>query len=959
MIENKSNRMAERQEEERRVRRRVVGFLLLPIALFPFFSLISYNWHDISMLMMPPLTPPANLIGVFGAWSVFIGYSIIGLAQWCIPFLVLLFSVLLIYGKITHMVRRAFWMLVFLVAFCCLLQLGSEGIFASTLEKLNMRPNAGGAVGYWLMTCLLERWFSPVGASVLLSCIMFLSLLFAIGFRELFLFFGGIANWYRRRKEEIAAREQEERENSPDGLTNKERARIQAQQAKEKARQEREEAARIRAEERAKERAEKDAERKRLREEREKEREKERAEKEAEREKRDEERRQAEEDKRRQREEDEQRRDVKFQQESREQRLRELIQRSKQKAVEERAQQQPSRPRPEEEPPAPPPFGEEIPPVTGKIPIVVPTQLGKKPAAPEKPAEPKQEQKEVEPDSIGMSVRPEDQEYPLPPLSLLNDVPQTKQDMQDSIEETCTKLVEVLKQFGIDVEVIGTRPGPTVTQYELRPGAGIKVDRIKSYSATLQYELGAESLRIEAPIPGKKAIGIEVPNRVKTPVTFHEILIGSAWKHAIEKMAVPLVLGKDVAGNDLVIDLAKAPHLLVAGSTGSGKSVCLNSMITGLLMSRTPEELRLILVDPKRVEFTAFQDLPHLLVPVINESKKVAFGLRWALVEMDRRYKLLQSKKCRNIIAYNSRKPEPPGELFEYAEKNAQRAGGVADENISGGDPEKLPYIVIIIDEVADIMAAVGKEIEPAISRLCALSRAVGIHLILATQRPSVDVITGTIKANIPGRIAFKVSQANDSRTILDSPGAEELLGKGDMLYLKDGSLLMRAQGSFLDDAEIARVVDFIKQHCRPCYDKKLAMKIGSIKEDMPEDIMEEETQDSAGGEPRVSSGEGEDSEEEKNIQDALDVIRRTRRASTSTLQRRLGFGYNKAARIMDILEERGYIGPSNGAKPREILVDLENEIPTHPGQGSGNGDWDSDDSDIPISAIPSPDDLD
>ncbi|MBR4172609.1 MAG: DNA translocase FtsK [Kiritimatiellae bacterium] len=958
MIENQSNRMAERQEEERRVRRRVIGFLLLPIALFPFFSLISYNWRDVSMLMMPPLTPPANLIGVFGAWSVFIGYSIIGLAQWCIPFLVLLFSVLLIYGKITHMIRRAFWMLVFLVAFCCLLQLGSDGIFASTLEKLNMRPNAGGAVGYWLMTCLLERWFSPVGASVLLSCIMFLSLLFAIGFRELFLFFGGIANWYRRRKEEIAAREQEERENSPDGLTNKERARIQAQQAKEKARQEREEAARIRAEERAKERAEKDAERKRLREEREKERAKERAEKEAEREKRDEERKQAEEDKRKQREEDEQRRDVKFQQESREQRLRELIQRSKQKAVEERTQQ-PSRPRTEEEPPAPPPFGEEIPPVTGKIPIVVPTQLGKKPA-PEKPATPEPEKKEKEPDAISMSVRPEDQEYPRPPLSLLNDIPQTKLDMQDNITETCEKLVEVLKQFGIDVEVIGTRPGPTVTQYELRPGAGIKVDRIKSFSATLQYELGAESLRIEAPIPGKKAIGIEVPNRVKTPVTFHEILTGSGWKRAVEKMAVPLVLGKDVAGNDLVIDLAEAPHLLVAGSTGSGKSVCLNSMITGLLMSRTPEELRLILVDPKRVEFTAFQDLPHLLVPVINESKKVAFGLRWALVEMDRRYKLLQSKKCRNIIAYNSRKPEPQGELFEYAEKNALRAGGVVDENINGGDPDKLPYIVIIIDEVADIMAAVGKEIEPAISRLCALSRAVGIHLILATQRPSVDVITGTIKANIPGRIAFKVSQANDSRTILDNPGAEELLGKGDMLYLRKDGVLMRAQGSFLDDMEIARVVDFIKQHCRPCYDKKLAMKIGSIKEDTPEDIMEEGAPDSAdGSEPRASAGEGEDSEEEKNIQDALDVIRRTHRASTSTLQRRLGFGYNKAARIMDILEERGYIGPSNGAKPREILVDLENEIPTHPGQGAGNGDWDSDDSDIPISAIPSPDDLD
>jgi S-DNA-T family DNA segregation ATPase FtsK/SpoIIIE len=338
------------------------------------------------------------------------------------------------------------------------------------------------------------------------------------------------------------------------------------------------------------------------------------------------------------------------------------------------------------------------------------------------------------------------------------------------------------------------------------------------------------------------------------------------------------------------------------------------------LMSRTPEQLRLILVDPKRVELTCYNDLPHLLVPVINDPKKVAFGLRWAIMEMEKRYRLFQKVGCRNIVAFNNRQVVKQDELFGDE--------GPAD---AGPDdtPERLPYIVIVVDEVADIMAAVGKEVEPAISRLTSLSRAVGIHLILATQRPSVDVITGTIKANVPGRIAFKVSQSNDSRTILDNPGAEELIGKGDMLFLREGSQLMRAQGAWVSDEEIGRVVDFVKAHCRPCYDQALIGRLDKIKEIDPDDAMSDETEEDSADEPGAEAGGGGD-DEATRMPNALEVIRMTRRASTTMLQRRLGIGYTRAARLMDKLEERGIVGPQVGSGTREILVDLDHEIPSN-----------------------------
>ena len=890
MSETTRTKREDKHETEARSRRRLIGVLLLPIAFFPLLSLISYDWRDISMLNSPPLSPAANLIGPFGAWFAFIGYSVFGLAVWVLPVLVLAFSVFLLVGRVTRIGRRAAWMGLFICAFCGLFQLYSATAFDGILGSLNLRPNAGGAVGYWLTTCFLERWFSPFGGGVLMVCIMLLALLMAVGVRELFGVLGRFTGWWQRRREEQAAAEAAEAAASPDGLSERERARRQQADAREAARQAREEARRLRAEEKERARLAKEEER---------------AEKAAKRAADKEAARLA-------REKAAEERDFEKQQQERERRLRELQAAARAERLARLAQASATEPQPR--PPVPDSVP-EVPPVADAVVPPKPAQTPSESAA----------QSETPPSAVDESVNPGDQEYPLPPIDLLDPIPGGTADHGD-LQLTAQVIKDTLANFNVDVEIVGMRPGPVVTQYELKPGSRIKVERIVSLSANLQMALAAKSLRIEAPIPGKQAVGIEVPNRRSMPVTFHQILMGTEWQAGCEKMAIPLALGKDVAGNDLIYDLAKAPHLLVAGSTGSGKSVCLNAIITGLLMSRTPEELRLILVDPKRVEFTMYNDLPQLLVPVINDAKKVHFGLRWAIVEMNNRYKLLQKVKCRNIEAYNHRN-DGSGDQPEVDPSGQQLLPGLK------AYPEKLPYIVIIIDEVADIMASVGKEIEPAIAKLCALSRAVGIHLILATQRPSVDVITGTIKSNIPGRIAFKVSQANDSRTILDNPGAEELIGKGDMLFLKEGSTLMRAQGAYVSDDEIRRIVEFVKEHCKPCYDKGLCRKLDGIQEDEEEDILDNESEKPASGSEEASVGgiaaPGEtDSEEEKNIQAAIEVIRMTNRASTSMLQRRLGFGYNKAARIMDALEERGIVGPSKGAGPREILKDLSKEIP-------------------------------
>jgi len=490
------------------------------------------------------------------------------------------------------------------------------------------------------------------------------------------------------------------------------------------------------------------------------------------------------------------------------------------------------------------------------------------------------------------------QVWKLPPLSFLQEV--TGGVVPDAArDEYLRQLLErTLNEFGVEAKITEVNRGPVVTSFEVLPAPGVRVEKIAGLSNNLALALKAESIRVQAPIPGKGVVGIEVPNNKSSVVFARQIIGGSEWEKARDwrrgKIALPLCLGVDVSGNTLVGDLADMPHLLIAGATGSGKSVCMNSLLAGLLMSRTPDQLRLILVDPKIVEFTAYRDLPHLVVPVITDPKKVGLGLRWAITEMEKRYKLFAKVGVRNIRGYNTRVVAKQGDLF-----------GV-DEAPKETHPETLPYIVVVIDELADLMMVAQAEIENYIARLAQLSRAVGIHMILATQRPSVNVITGTIKANFPSRIAFQVAQKTDSRTILDAIGADKLLGKGDMLFLAPSSAkLQRAQGAWTSDEEIGKIVEFIKAQGTPDYENKVTEKLTSTAPELP-------AQD----------------EDDDLIEQAVEVIRQTRRASTSSLQRRLRIGYNRAARLMDQLEEKGVIGPPQGSDPREILIDLEGDVP-------------------------------
>ncbi|MCX7818702.1 MAG: DNA translocase FtsK [Kiritimatiellae bacterium] len=492
--------------------------------------------------------------------------------------------------------------------------------------------------------------------------------------------------------------------------------------------------------------------------------------------------------------------------------------------------------------------------------------------------------------------------WTLPTTDLLEPLPpDADRVIVDDLQRSQQTLIETLADFGIEARITNVETGPVVTRYELLPAPGVRVEKIVSLSNNIGLSLKAESVRVLAPVPGKGVIGIEVPNPKTSVVFLREVVESEAWRATTA--ALPLALGKDVGGRVLIADLADMPHLLIAGATGSGKTVCMNSLLTGLLMCRTPDQLRLLLVDPKIVEFAAFRDLPHLVVPVITDAKKVAHGLRWAIQEMEARYKLFARAGVRNIRAFNSRAIARQPDLF----------GGV--ERATAGDlPERLPYIVIVVDELADLMLVAQAEIENQIARLAQLSRAVGIHMILATQRPSVDVITGTIKANFPARIAFQVAQKNDSRTILDANGADKLLGRGDMLFLPPGmGRLVRAQGCLVTDRDVLAVAEHWKRQGPPAYETGVVEKIEKKNAEIPD--LEED---------------------EELIEQAIEVIRQTRRASTSSLQRRLRIGYTRAARLMDLLEERGIVGPAQGSDPREILIDLDGEIPTNPAGTSG-----------------------
>ncbi len=466
-------------------------------------------------------------------------------------------------------------------------------------------------------------------------------------------------------------------------------------------------------------------------------------------------------------------------------------------------------------------------------------------------------------------------DYKFPPLELLEKDRGTPSS--GDIRINAGIIQKTLENFGIEVDMGEVNTGPTVTQYTLRPAGGIKLSSITTLHRDLSLSLAAHPIRIEAPIPGRSLVGIEVPNKAVTLVRLRNLLEGIDLRKDPSRLS--LVLGRDVAGNPVWADLARMPHLLIAGATGSGKSICINSIILTLLYQKTPEELKFILIDPKRVELPAYNDIPHLLTPVIVDLNKTANALKWGIGEMERRYELLAGIKAKNIFSYNS---------MVSKEKNS----------------ETLPYIVIIIDELADIMAAFGREVEGAIIRLAQMSRAVGIHLIISTQRPSVEVITGLIKANITSRIAFQVASQVDARTILDMAGAEKLLGNGDMLFLSgETAHPKRIQGVYASDKEVKNVVKFIK---------------GEKTAEYSEEVI------TPSPEKRTLFGGTRFSSDDPLYEDAKELVVQVGRASASYLQRRLQIGYARAARLLDMLEERGIIGPIDGAKPRKILISRE-----------------------------------
>jgi DNA segregation ATPase FtsK/SpoIIIE, S-DNA-T family len=494
--------------------------------------------------------------------------------------------------------------------------------------------------------------------------------------------------------------------------------------------------------------------------------------------------------------------------------------------------------------------------------------------------------------------------YKLPPLELLDppDGEQVKVDTE-TLQANSLILQKKLEDFGVEGEVVAVRPGPVITMYEFKPAPGVKVRRIVMLADDLAMALRAVSVRILAPIPGESVVGIEIPNPRREMIYLRELIESEAYRNTDSKLT--LALGKDIGGTPFATDLAKMPHLLVAGATGTGKSVSINAMILSILYKSSPQDVKFIMVDPKMLELTMYEDIPHQLVPVVTDPKKAAAALFWAMDEMDRRYRLMRDKGARNIDNYNRTLEREAGSkkaLIDLTEAESTEEAGQIGGNVSTDTPlthEKLPKIVIIIDELADLMLTVGRDIEEYITRLAQKARAAGIHLILATQRPSVDVITGLIKANFPSRISFQVTTRVDSRTILDSMGGEKLLGNGDLLFMPPGTArLTRVHGAFVSDQEVRRVMKFIKQQGRPSY--------------RPEVLEAKKDLDSAAA---------ADEEYDEMYDQAVAIVTETQQASISMIQRRLRVGYNRAARMVELMERDGVVGPADGAKPREVYA--------------------------------------
>ncbi len=827
------------------------GWVLLPFALFPLVALLTYDWHSIEELCTPP-APSSNWMGVLGDYFAFYGYGFFGLAVWTVPVACVVWGVCLLVGRRMRPGRREVLFAVFLASVSCLMQAAqthAPGI-AALLKNLNL-PNAGGAIGYMVMTRALVPLLSDFGSSAIMLMVMVVSMVAAIGVHNLIAFFKALGRWVMKATPA-----------PPEPGSEEEPAYLAAKAAKEEARRQREE------------------ERERVRQEKIAAREARIAEREA-----------------------------------------RIAEREAEKAAREAARQRLAAPPQEPQQKLPAPVlrqGELLPADAPAAPAATPQPRPERPRTrpapqPKKDAPPAPPTAPAAPAQQDEPKKEDKGPYVLPPVSLLNPIPTSVVADHGNVEETSQRLIDTLKIFGIEAKMSYTVQGPVVTKYAVELEPGTRYSAVTSISDNLMGAMHAKSLRIEAPIPGEDRVGIEVPNRKPAGISFREIFESDTWRNS--KAALPLLFGKDAAGRELVADLATMPHMLVAGATGQGKSVCLNSLINGLLMTRTPEQLKLIMVDPKSVEFSWYASIPHLLVPVITDNRKVVFALHWAVAEMEKRLKLFMRAKVKNIHDFNNRKVVSQPDMF----------GGEAA--VDSEMPRTVPYIVIIIDEVADLMSTSAKEVTPDISRLTAKARAAGIHLILATQRPDAKVITGTIKANIPGRVAFKTAQAIDSRTILDDAGAENLIGRGDMLFKgKDGNLI-RAQGSWISDEEIERITDFIQQHADTQFDEKFALKLGRVKEAAIEDPFAANEDDpdnqSAADVPAAEARANVKAAESADLyKRAIEVIINTNRASVSHFQRKLGIGYNHAAKICDRLETEGVIAPQSGAGPRTILLD-------------------------------------
>ncbi|MBR5669492.1 DNA translocase FtsK 4TM domain-containing protein [Candidatus Saccharibacteria bacterium] len=512
----------------------------------------------------------------------------------------------------------------------------------------------------------------------------------------------------------------------------------------------------------------------------------------------------------------------------------------------------------------------------------------------------KTEQAEVKATEEPMAlVAVSDPNWKMPSLDLLNK--KTTPADPGNTEENARIIKDTLSQFDIDVTVEGANLGPRITQYTLRPPAGVRVNKLLAYDKNLAMALAADKIRIEAPIPRTNMVGVEVPNITPASVGLHELLRSNEWRKIASEKPLSFTVGKDIAGQVVVGDLAKMPHLLIAGTTGSGKSVMTNVLIDSLLYHNSPSDLKLIIVDPKQVEMAAYEDIPHLLAPIITSTDKALSAMKWAVGEMEKRYSLMSKERVKNIADYNAKMAEQGGTVEVPDE----------DGNVQKHDNGKMPYIVVVVDEMADLMMTAGKELEMLIVRIAQKGRAAGIHLVLATQRPEVKVVTGLIKANIPGRIAFAVNNGVDSRVMLDAMGAEKLLGSGDMLFLTTEMMgkPRRVQGAFVSDKEIGKITDFLRQQAPPQYNDEVTSQSVSVP-----------------GMPGMSGGSGEGGDIERQ---AAEIAIRAGRLSTSLLQRQLHIGYGRAASIIDELEAKGVVGPATGGnKPRDVLISSIDEYP-------------------------------